>query len=357
MLTPRSPEMPASTRRSFLRVTGLSALALAATPAWRASAAGKEFDIMTVGGSWQEAIDADITAPFAKRHTLTVNYDIRENAQQVASLQAQRNSPTINVVELGGAFPWQANSLGLIERLDDKDIPNYKSVHDSFKTPFYAARSIAPFGMAFRREKVSKDDVLAKGWDILLDRRLKGKVAIPKYGWQGQAWLYAVNLAVGGTSTNLDPGIGLARRVIRENGGRVMESNDHGLQLFTTGELWAAPFWSGRTFALQEKGVPLDFAYVKGWMGHMFGFCIVKGSRDQDLSRQYVDWSLSPEVQVSVARKFKYAPTNTRTQLPPELSQAALTREDLERAAKLDYTQIAANADASLERWNKEVLG
>ena len=81
---------------------------------------------------------------------------------------------------------------------------------------------------------------------MLLDKKLKGKVAIPKFGWMGEMWMNAANLTLGGSYENFDPVVAFCRKIVRENGGLVMESNDQGMKLFQTGEIVAAPFWTGR---------------------------------------------------------------------------------------------------------------
>ena len=112
---------------------------------------------------------------------------------------------------------------------------------------------------------------------MLLDKRLKGKVAIPKFGWMGEMWMHAANLSLGGTYDNFDPVIELCRKVIRENDGLVMESNDQGMKMLSTGEVAATPFWVGRTYALQDQGIAgIDFVYPKSWIAYGSGFMIVR---------------------------------------------------------------------------------
>jgi putative spermidine/putrescine transport system substrate-binding protein len=322
-----------------------------------AQAEGPAFTIMTVGGTWGDAIRKIICEPFAAKYGLTLAFDNRPNAQQIAVLEASRGKPTIDTIELGGPRLGQATALGLIDKINPALAPNFNRVFPALKNDYWAARSIAPWVLTFDTRVFAKEEVEKRGWSILLDPKVKGRVAIPNFGWMGETWLNSVNQAAGGSYDRLDPAFKLAATIIKDNGGGVMISNDQGLKLFTTGEIVAAPFWSGRTLELQRKKLPLDFAFVKGWSPYGFGFCVVSGVARPDLSQQFVDFSLSNEAQLTFARQFAYVPTLQDLTVPDDMSDSKVSVAAFDLAANLDYTQVAKFSDLSLERWNKEVVG
>ena len=69
-----------------------------------------------------------------------------------------------------------------------------------------------------------------------------------------------------------------------------------------------------------------------------------------------VNNTLDPELQLIFAKFSKYPPSNTRSKLPDDLKNVAIPPGGLDRAATLDYSKVAKNQAAYLERWNKEVL-
>ena len=216
---------------------------------------------------------------------------------------------------------------------------------------------ILPFVLSFNTKSVNKAEAEARGWQMLLDPRLKGKVAIPKFGWQGEMWMNSVNLTLGGTYENFDPVIEFCRKVVRENGGLVMESADQGTKLFGSGEIVAAPFFTGRTYDLIDKGAPLDFVYPKGWLPYGTGFCIVKGTPYKDLVEKFINISLSPEVQEAMSKKF-YLPTNSKVANKlRDNPRLYINEATMAKASKLDYAVLYKYADKNLERYNKEVIG
>lgn len=324
-----------------------------------AVAQGRKFTVMAVGGSWGTAIKEMIGDPFAKANGVDVAYDQRPNAQQLAAIQAARANPTVDVVELGTTRMGQAIALDLVERIDPAKAPNFAAVGDAYKNPFYADRYIAPWALTINTKVVSKAEAAQQGWSLLLDKRLKGKVAIPKFGWMGEMWMHAANLSLGGSYDNFDPVVALCRKIIRENDGLVMESNDQGMQLFTNGEIVAAPFWVGRTYMLQDQGVAgIDFVYPNGWVAYGSGFMIVKGGPNKTLAEKFVDLSLSPEVQVQIAKKFSYSATNSKAMpLIKDLPRLQISAEDQAKVRALDYEKMYKLSDKYLERVNREVVG
>lgn len=346
-------------RRDFLRTGTLTALSSSAVlRSSMAFAQPKKLTVMAVGGTWGAAIKEYIGDPFSRKHGIEVAYDQRPNAQQIAALQAMRGRPTIETVELGSTRLGHAISLGLLAPINPKNAPNFAAVDPAYKNPYYADRYNAAWALTFNTKEVDKATADAQGWSLLLDRRLKGRVAIPKFGWMGEMWMHAVNLALGGGYERFDPVIELCRKVIRENDGLVMESNDHGMKLFTSGEIVAAPFWVGRTYMLQDQGVSVDFSYPKGWVPYGSGFVVVKGTGNEEWAERFIDVSLSPEVQVQVARKFSYTPTNTQAiPLVKDLPRLSIDKTSMDKAQRLDYEKMYQFSDRYLERVNREVVG
>ena len=136
-----------------------------------------------------------------------------------------------------------------------------------------------------------------------------------------------------------------------------MNSNDQGMKMFTSEEIVVAPFWSGRTYQLADKGIPLDFVYAKGWSFYGFGFSLIHGGKHEDLVTKFIDFSLSPEVELAVARKFHYLPTLANIEIPADLPRLKITKAEMDAASNVDYSQVIKHSDKVLERWNKEVLG
>jgi putative spermidine/putrescine transport system substrate-binding protein len=345
-------DRPSRVRRAIVGGAALAALSFTTR---RAHAQDTSFTVMTVGGTWGDAIRTIIGEPFAARHGLTLSFDNRPNAQQLAVLQASRGRPTIDTIELGGPRLGQATAMGLLARLDPAVVKNLARVFPALRNDYWAARSIAPWALAFDTRVFNREEAQQLGWALLQDPRAKGRVALPNFGWMGEMWLNSVNQAMGGSYQNLDPGFAFAAKVMKSNGGSIMISNDQGMKLFGTGEIVAAPFWSGRTLELQRKGVPLDVVYPKGWSPYGFGFSVVAQGSKMELAQQFVEASLSDEAQLKFARQFSYVPTLQDIKVPDDMPDSRIAPALFEIAANLDYSEVAKYSDKSLERWNMEI--
>lgn len=345
-------------RRSALKAAAAAIAAPYVFSRGVAQAQQQRFTVMALGGSWGAAIKEYIGVPFGKTHGLQMTYDERANAQQLAALQAMRANPSVHVVELGSTRMGQAIALGLVSPIDPAKAPNYAAVDPKYKNPYYADRYNAAWALTINTKRIDPARALAEGWNIMLDPKLKGRVALPKFGWMGEMWMHAANLTLGGSYDNFDPMVAFGRKAVRENGALVMESNDQGLKLFTNDEIWAAPFWVGRTFAMIDQGAPLASIYCQGWTAYGSGFMVVKGTGAEDLATKFVDLSLSPEVQVPIARKFSYSPTNTLAMpMVSDVPRLQIGAADMARVQALDYEKMYLLSDKYLERVNQEVLG
>lgn len=346
-------------RRKLLRIGALGMASAAGgllMPQTRVLAA-PTLTVMTVGGSWGDAIKKMIAEPFAKKHGVALAWDNRPNSQQIAAIHAMKGDPSADAAEMGGSRVGHAIALDLLQKIDAAKAPNFGRVHPAFKNDYWAARGVAPWVLVFNSKHVNKQDVEAKGWDILLDPKYRGRVAIPKFGWMGEMWMNAVNLSRGGSYSDLDISVELAGKAIKDNEGLVMSSNDQGMKMFTSGEIVVAPFWTGRAYQLVDKGVPLDVVFTKGWSFYGFGFTVLNGAKNADLAHKFLNHSLSPDVQLAVARRFSYLPTLADIEVPDDLPRVKVSKSDLDNASNVDYSQVIKYSDKNLERWNKEVLG
>lgn len=345
-------------REALARLAGMG-VAVAGSPILLrgGEAAGLELVLMTSGGSWKAAHEKVLNIPFTQKYGAGFVYDLRPNAERIPILYSQRAQPRVDLVDMQPVQVAKAESLDIFEPLDENKVPNLRHVPARFRTlPTLAVRNFGAWVLTYNTKRVNPADVRAKGWEALTLPAYRGRVAIPKFGWQGEMWLHGVNQALGGRPERIDPGIALARAVVKDNGGRVMETVDHGIQLWSSGEIWMAPFWNGRTLELVGKGHALAFEFVPGWVAAEFGFSLVKNASHRELALRWINWSLEPETMIEYARRFYYMPTHTQAKLPPDLKAAEISPEQLAKAAEIDYRQVAKYSDPYLERWNKEVL-
>jgi putative spermidine/putrescine transport system substrate-binding protein len=187
--------------------------------------------------------------------------------------------------------------------------------------------------------------------------RFKGKIAIPDFGWYGQTWLHAVNKQFGGSESNIDPGIKAIAELVKKNDAIVLKNTEQAIKAFQSEQIIIMPYWNGRTFGLQESGVPVEMVYVPGTIQLHNGIVIAKGTRFTEAANEFVNNSLNGELQLNLTRLFKYPPANKTAKLTPEIQKYGLPPSALDNVVPLDWTTINDGRVNALERWNREVLG
>ena len=312
-----------------------------------------ELVVLTVGGGWLEVTKEVVAKPFIEKYGAKVIYDIRPNTEQLMAVAASKNNPMADIIELSMGRIARGTMMGLLAEQDEKNVPNRKHIPKVFKTNFYAARAFGPIVLVFNKEKVDEKDITS--WDVLKNPKYKNRVAIMKFGWMGEQFLHGVNKVKGGTYADATPGLNFCKAVLN-NGGIVINSNDHMSRVFESGEVWIAPYFTARTENLITKGVPLKYKFVPGSVMYEVGFCAVKNAKNLDLAYKWINMSLDPEIQKNFAIKRGFAPTNKAVQLPPEASKVKFSNEQINKIAELNRVEIAKNTDKNLERWNIEVL-
>lgn len=307
------------------------------------------------GGSWQEFQHRVFTQRFLKAHPdVTVTYDVGTETDRIAKLVAQKGNPVMHLSKFSTPNIQYVESLGLTDKIDVARCPNWKDVHELFRTETWAANIVATFGIAYRTDKISWP--IESWWD-LWKPELKGRVGLPAFEWMGQQFLVIVNMISGGKPDNIDPGISALKRYV-ENRPVPISSTDHGMQLFTQGEVWAAPFWDGRVRQLQKSGVPVKFVYPReGACPLGYGLALNANPTSRDLALEYLNLTLEVEPLIEFSRLTQYPPTNLKAleNLPPDLEVLRIPKEHMDRMLRVDYLAVEKNKDMYLERWNKEV--
>jgi putative spermidine/putrescine transport system substrate-binding protein len=355
--------MTGFTRREFLSISGATAasLALIESGRWSPAWAEDKFTIASTGGSWGEGVrESFVVGPkFAETYKLAVDYAQQLESVATAKIIAQCGDPPYTVAGHGEAEAILMADGGCIDAYDLDIVTNYKNIYDTAKLPgrngldaWWASFMMLAFGLVYNTKETAKP---ASFEDLFSDKN-KNKIGIPSYSWYGMYWLHAFNKSLGGNEDNISPGMEATARLVKQQGAIIIENVDHGMKAFTRGEIAIAPFWNGRTFALQENGIPVDIVYPKGSIQIGSGALILKGTRFREAAQHYVNNTLTGEFQLGMTERFKYPPSNKTTKLPTKIANYAIPEAGFANMTPLDWGKINANREKYLDRWNKEVL-
>jgi spermidine/putrescine-binding protein len=321
----------------------------------------ESINILFVGGSWKTWFENTFTTPFGKEHNVRMIITVGDLSAHTARVIAERGNPNYDLIHHTQINVMQLGSMGLLEEWKESEIPNLKDIHPAFKNPFMAGKVITPFGLAYNIKRSPKK---VTSWMDLWDPAFRGKVAIPKWAWIGETWFNSMNKVLGGTEDDVNPGLKKCRELIKDNKAIIMDSVDHGKNLFVSEEIWIAPYYNARTEQAKQAGAPLEFVYpVEGGLNWYYNVGLIKGrsKENRELSLKFLNYTLDPKKQLEFSLLSGYPPTNLKTMpmIPANRKDLFVTKEQMENLGKIkvDYVKMLNNSDKNAERWNKEVLG
>ena len=83
-------------------------------------------------------------------------------------------------------------------------------------------------------------------------------------------------------------------------------------------------------------------------------FSICANAPARELAYKYIDFILSPETQLMLAREFFVSPVNRTVEVPEDLrADVPVSGEQMSRILAWDWDWVNANAIEMTERWNR----
>jgi putative spermidine/putrescine transport system substrate-binding protein len=349
-------------RRSVLKAGGAlaGAAALGTFGSTSAQAAG-DLRIIMPGGSWKEWVEKTFTAPFGTANEVEILWKI--GLGQEPLVMAQQARPQWDLIHTGQMRAGQLGAMGLYQPLAEDKMPNLAKIHPSFRYPYLAGKCHTPYGLCVNTSKITRE---ITSWEDLWDPAFKGRVAFPAWGWIGDEVFHAINIAFGGTSEDIEPGIAKFKELFAENGAVVANNVEHTRQLIDAEEVWLVPFFGARIDQAAAAGTPVEFVIPKeGGLSWIWNMSIIANRPEQNVANAeaLLDTTFEAERQIEFARLTGYPPTNmdAMANLPSELKKLELRDADVELLGKLqsrlDPMTLFAYRDQYAERWNKDVLG
>ncbi|WP_210495256.1 ABC transporter substrate-binding protein [Microvirga antarctica] len=322
--------------------------------------AASDLRIMMAGGSWKEWVAKVFAEPFAKANNVELVWKLGLTQEPI--VMAQQRRPQWDLIHSSQTRAGQLGAMGLYLPWTDETIPNLSKIHPSFRYEFLAGKCHTPYGLCVNTAKIKKP---ITSWLDLWDPELKGRIAFPAWGWVGDEVFHAINIALGGSSDNIEPGITKFKELFSQNQCRIINNVEHTRQLVDAQEIWLCPFFGARTQQAAAAGAPVEFVIPKeGGLSWIWNTALI-ANRPKDsiaLSQKYAGTCLEAERQIEFARLTGYPPTNIEAMknLPPDLKKLELSDADVDLLGKLqrqsDYMTQFAYRDQYSERWNKEVV-
>lgn len=341
------------TRRGML--AGLAGTAALGSFGRAAHAQSAPYVINTYGGRWEKFWRSQLLPQFEKSIGRPLKLDIGLGNGWVTTFRAAgKDKPPFDALMTNERYAVMLRSEGFFAPLPAGKVANLADVYPvaRYKDDAAVTGIISPIGIAYRTDLVKTPP---KAWRDLWD---------PKY--KGQLGFYSVNnsLAVmflmlagkmfGKDQYDLDTGF---KKIAELKPFPQVDFSGAMAPLLTQGQVAVAPIDFAEAVALQKKGVPIGTVVPEdGVLMFDQSFNVAAAAADKEISYKYIDFMLSPEVQLLLAQEFFTAPTNRKVKVPDELQAAIpVSGDGISKIVTFDWDFVAKNRQVMLDRWAKEL--
>lgn len=283
---------------------------------------------------------------------ITVPPDNKNSGQAMAAMIAERAAPVADFVYLGGQVGPQAKAAGLLAPYKAQ---GFDRIPDGFKDAegYWFTIHSGTLGL-FVNTAALRGAPVPQRWQDLQDPRYKGMVGYldPTSAAVGQVGVIAVNIALGGTYTNLDPAIAFFKKLqanqpivpkqtayARVLSGEIPILFDYDFNAYRAQYTDKAPV----QFVIPQEGTQI-LPYVVG---------LVRNGPNPEAGKHVLDMLLSPEGQRHWANAY-LRPVFSEA-MSDDAKKRFLPDADYARAKPLDLTALADAAKAIAERYQKDV--
>lgn len=337
---------------------GTAVLGISALLGTTAFAQDNTLTINSFGGAYEEAHRACIISPFEAATGAKVNVVTAYSADAFAQLRAQKDAPQFDVIHFSGGQEIVGAAEGLLSPIDPASLTNAADLYDFAKANLAKgegpAYSIAAIGLVYNTEAVATAPT--KWTDLLNPEYSEHLVLTDISNGYGMLGFLMLNQVQGGDLTNIQPGLDAVGKLL-DAGAIVVSTSPEIQQEFAQNDAWIAPYASDYAFTLRKAGLPSGFAQgEEGTPASFITANLVAGRPNTDLALKFIDMSISPDAQKCFAEALRYSPTNSKTELSPEVAaDVAYGEAGVAGLLRFDPAAIEANRTAWVEAWNKAI--
>ncbi|KQU85623.1 ABC transporter substrate-binding protein [Ensifer sp. Root31] len=328
-------------------VTSLAILA-----SWVGVAAAEEcaLRVTTWGGSYQATYQA-VAEKFEKDHNCRIEWVVGASPDHLIKARLGQVDVVTNTLLNSIA----GEKEGLWQKLDPAKIPNMANLYPNANySPYTIFANVGDYVLAYNKDKIT---TAPTSWDELWKPEYKNHVVI--YGIDHIPTLSLTVMEAeqnGGGIDNIDPGLNRIAELIKS--GNLIGSLDVESQmvsLFETEDAWLGMLATGRMKELLSKGVK-NVGFVRpdeGTFPLISSINIHKDAKDAQMAAAFVNYILSPEVQVAFATRNLYAPTVKNAEIPMdfEFRDLLVQNEAFDRLYLPDQAKITSNK----AEWQKQL--
>ncbi|WNQ13163.1 ABC transporter substrate-binding protein [Paenibacillus aurantius] len=317
----------------------------------------KQLVIAGNGATVEQMMKDEIFKKFnAKYPDVKLSYVSGVSTEIVAKVKAQKASPQIDLTVIEGGEQEGGRVEGLWDTLSDKDIPNMKKVGADLqvKDNSGVAVNFTPMGISYNAELVkAKGLPIPESWNDLTKPEMKGNLSIAEISSNfGRSALIMLSYANGGSEKSMDPGFEKFKTIagylptFAKSSAQLQQDMQNKTAVYTT---WT----QARSLVQKDAGLNLEFVVPKEGTNLVPNVAtLVKGAKNPNAAKLFIDFLLSDEVQKLYGEKLYYHPA-TDIKLPADIESKL--NFDRKKVVKFDLEVVGKSTPDWLDRFNKEV--
>lgn len=297
-----------------------------------------------------------VYTPFEKQCGCKLVVETGNSVERLAKMEANKANPVVDLAIVSMADALSATRKDLIQKIDASKVPNIEKLYDIAKDPNGDGMSVGvnfyATSIVYRTDKMKIDS-----WADLLKDDIVDHVAFPNVTTnQGPPALYMLGKAIGKDTPDLSGAI----EAVGEKKDDIVTfyvKSSQLVQLMQQEEIWAAPIGRFSWAPFTKLDLPLAWATPKeGQTGGMNVLVVPKGTKNEDLALQFMDFWLSTDVQKALAEKLVDSPTNREVKVSDEVANNITYGDETAKSLQLIPSDVTLdNRDKWLSEWNAKV--
>jgi putative spermidine/putrescine transport system substrate-binding protein len=340
------------------RILAASATTLAMPYVARAQQAS--ITLAAYSGIFQDNYEPAVVETFRRANPgIKVTYfSMGNSAQALGQLRAQKANPQVDLVMMDVSVAKAASDEGLFEPVTAAQVPAIADLSPRAFTPGVTAPAVT-FDNLVLLYSPQKVQPAPTSWKVFWEEKYKDQIAISGVpDIVGLGFLMMANKVFGGDDyRRLDKGFeavgNMAPNVLS------WDPKPDAYTMITQGTASLGVGWNarGQIYSDQSGGRMAAILPSEGSLFQINVLGLVKGAKNYDASRAFMNHALGAEAQAAFTEKMFYAPVNTKA----KVSDAALARtaSSAERQAMMlpvDWLEVAKFREGVTEQWRRRIL-
>lgn len=289
-----------------------------------------------------------IVKEFQEKTGITVEPVAAGTGELLKRVEAEDGNPLGDVLWGGGAESL-ASYTKYFEAYQSPELAHIdKQYYD--KEYRWTGESPLPMVMMYNTDLVSEENA-PKLWKDILNEEFKGKIAMADPAKSGSAYtIMATMVQAYGKDTD---GWGFLEQFYKNLDGKVLTSSSGVYKGVAEGEYSVGLTLEKEAIKYVNNGAPVKIVYPdEGTSAIPDGVAIIKGAKNMDNAKKFVDFVLSKETQEIMSDKLSRRSIRNDAKAPEGLEALSTIK-----LIDYDFNWAAEQKDANLKAWKDIVIG